>query len=198
MEKYGRDDITPEVLRELLDYDPSTGVLTWKHRDRKWFRTDRSWKIWNTKHAGQRAFTRKADANVRYTATVLGHGFSSPRIAWAVHFGEWPKEQMDHINGDPSDNRICNLRDVSAVENNRNAARRSDNTSGVTGVSWDAVNNRWKVTISVNKRNLWVGDFARKSDAIEARKAAEQEHGYHENHGRSGGEKTKRLAESQK
>jgi hypothetical protein len=185
MEKYGRDDITPEVLRELLDYDPSTGVLTWKHRDRKWFGTDRSWRTWNTRFAGEQAFrTPKDVCIVRLTGDILGHRFYASRVAWAIYHGSWPVHAIDHVNGDEGDNRISNMRDVPQGDNCRNASRRKDNTSGVPGVSWNKDRGKWLVTISAEKGRRYVGIFDRKADAIVARKAAEREHGYHENHGR--------------
>ena len=94
--------------------------------------------------------------------------------------GAQPKGEIDHINGQRADNRAANLRDVDKAENQKNAARRSDNTSGVTGVYWDKTSKRWRATL----RSTTVGGFERKEDAVAARLAAQRAHGFHENHGR--------------
>ncbi|UWQ30244.1 HNH endonuclease [Leisingera sp. M523] len=184
MLNFDRDDITPEILRELLDYDSNTGLLTWKPRKLKWFANEQVWKAWNTKYAGERAFKSKAVASDRLTGGVLSYRFYASRVAWAIFYGSWPTHAIDHINGDETDDRIGNLRDVPQGDNCRNASRRKDNTSGVCGVSWSKASGKWQVSISVNKQNRHVGTFERKADAIAARRDAEREHGFHKNHGR--------------
>jgi len=101
------------------------------------------------------------------------------RLIWKLLYGEDPVE-IDHINGNRSDNRITNLRSVSHLENTRNSKRRSGNTSGVTGVFWLKDRSKWRVSISQEL----LGEFNKFEDAVAARKQAEKEHGYHPNHGR--------------
>ncbi len=79
----------------------------------------------------------------------------------------------DHINGDPLDNRKCNLRACTKAENARNCKVQSNNTSGAKGVSFCKRNNRWDTCIIVNKKQKWLGYFKNKQDAINARHAAE-------------------------
>lgn len=185
MRKYDRDDITPEVLRELLTYDSDTGALTWKPRGREWFASEQSCRTWNAKFAGKLAFrTPKDGRSDRLTGGVLGRRFYASRVAWAIFHGSWPVHAIDHINGDETDDRISNLRDVRQSENCRNASRRKDNSSGVPGVSWSKERGKWLVNISAEKGARYVGTFDRKADAIAARKDAEREHGFHKNHGR--------------
>lgn len=105
------------------------------------------------------------------------------RLVWLYVHGEFPPQFIDHINGDPSDNRIENLRSASASQNQRNKGMQQNNTSGVTGVGWDAPNNKWRVGIRAEGKDKTVGRFHLLSDAIAARKDAEIKYGFHANHG---------------
>lgn len=96
--------------------------------------------------------------------------------------GYWPELQIDHINGDVTDNRISNLREVSASVNGQNCKRRHDNTTGVTGVS--RTKNSFRAEICVAGKRHRLGQFRSIEQAIAARKLAEREMGFHENHGR--------------
>ena len=78
---------------------------------------------------------------------------------------------VDHINGNPLDNRRQNLRVCTVAENNRNNKGRSQSTSGVTGVAWR--NNKWRARIKINHKDIHLGVFDNKEDAIKARKEAE-------------------------
>lgn len=108
-----------------------------------------------------------------------GQIYYTHRLIWKLLYGEDPLE-IDHINGNRSDNRITNLRSVSRLENMRNAKRRSSNASGVTGVFWLKDRSKWRAYIS--KKTL--GEFNKFEDAVAVRKQAEKEYGYHPNHGR--------------
>ena len=101
-----------------------------------------------------------------------------------MHHGDWPADQIDHINGVRSDNRIENLRAVDQLTNSRNMRRPSDNMSGVVGVWWDKKNWRWVASISVNDKDISLcrtKDFA---TAVYERKLAEKKYNFHPNHGR--------------
>jgi hypothetical protein len=115
---------------------------------------------------------------------INGKLYRAHRIIWAMHTGQWPEDELDHINGDRLDNRLENLRPVSCQENMRNAKRYCNNKSGVMGVYWHKAAGKWRAQIMVNGRQIHLGYFAAKEEAIAARKAAETMYGFHENHGR--------------
>ena len=121
-----------------------------------------------------------------YIRIAFGRGrVFAHRIAWVLYHGEDPgHQQVDHINGDRLDNRVSNLRLVDDGENKKNAAMRSDNKSGCTGVSWCSRTNKWSAAICHNRKSIFLGRFTNKSDAIKARRDANVEYGFHPNHGR--------------
>jgi len=107
------------------------------------------------------------------------------RVAWAVHHGHFPTSYIDHINGDTKDNRLCNLRQCSAIENSRNTKMQSHNKSGFTGVSWHKSSGAWRAYIGVKGRQVNLGSFDNKEDAIKERCIAENLFGFTERHGRA-------------
>lgn len=181
------DELPPtELLRKLLRYEPETGKLFWKERSVDMFSdgkqtAEHNCASWNEKYAGKEAFTA-GDRGYKQ-GLILGRNYKAHRVIWALVNGEWP-DNIDHINGIRDDNRIDNLRSVSQAENNRNAKRRSNNTSGVCGVHWYKRGNKWVAQIRADGNIKHLGYFTDFDDAVAARKEAEIEHGYHENHGR--------------
>jgi hypothetical protein len=176
-----------EKIRLLLDYDPHTGVLTWKQRDKSLFSFGNSranpCATWNTRYANRPAFTSR-NAHGYFQGHLLGTVLKAHRVAWAIYYGHWPFGEIDHINGDTGDNRILNLREVSHLENGLNLARSIRNTSGFVGVTWNNKQQRWRAVINHNGRGYHLGSFILVSDAVAARKAAELAFGFHANHGR--------------
>ena len=81
--------LTQEIVRELLDYDETSGVLTWKPRDRRFFTSDRIWKSWNTKHAGRPALA-SPDTHGHLHGHILGKLYSAHRVAFCWMSGRWP------------------------------------------------------------------------------------------------------------
>ena len=172
--------ITPELLRTLLDYDPATGGFIWKKRNRD--TGGLYYNTWNTRFAGKKAMAW-ANGNGYFASTVFRVKIFAHRAAFAHYYGYWP-EKTDHINGICTDNRIKNLRDVDSAENNKNMAKASNNTSGVTGVDWHKQNQKWRAQIRIDNRRMHIGCFESFNDAVQARKDAEKKYGFHANHGR--------------
>lgn len=171
-----------QFLRECFILDRGTGVLTWRKRPAHHFETRRAHSLSVSGFAGKVA---GRVGNHGYVAvTISGRTYLAHRVVFALIHGRWPVDQIDHINGIRTDNRPRNLREVSNAENARNGRRRSRNTSGHVGVSWDAVNSKWKAEICRDGKRIALGRFKLLSLAVGARKAAEREYGFHPNHGR--------------
>ena len=167
-----------EYLKSRLNYYPDTGIFIWKYKDSN----SQYDKTFNTKYGGKEAGTKNL-----YGYSVIGiYGkiFYLHRIAYLFMTGEWPDNEIDHINGDCSDNRWKNLRKVSKAENIKNQKIQKNNTSGVSGVCWNKNFNKWIVRINVDGREIYLGCFENFEDAVKVRKNAEVEHDYHENHGK--------------
>lgn len=178
---------TPAYLRRLITCDPVAGTMAWRRRPLAMFShcryPRRACASWNTKFAGTPALATPHGSG--YLAGKLGgRGYRAHRVIYALHHGKWPDGEIDHINGVRDDNRVSNLRDVTPSENMRNQPLPSNNTSGRLGVSWIEGKKRWRAYISMSRRQVHLGYFTNKDDAIEAREAAETKYGFHENHGR--------------
>jgi hypothetical protein len=170
-----------DVLRQLLDYNPETGILTWKFRPRKFCKTDHEQVRWNKRFSGKQAGLKAKDGYL--VMCVLNKQYKAHRVCWSLHWGREPQGQIDHINGDKTDNKINNLRDVSARENATNRKRISRNKSGYTGVSQGSFG-KWLAYISTKEDRLFLGSFNCVTSAALKRRMAEIQYGYHENHGR--------------
>lgn len=180
---------SPEVIRQLLRYEPETGKLFWLPRGPEWFEPGRWTAVqqaarFNTRHAGREAFTA-VDGKGYLCGMVLNHLCRAHRVIIAISFGEWPAADVDHINGDRKDNRLKNLRAVPHAGNMKNAARRYDNTSGCVGVSWHKARKKWRAYIAAPAGVTHLGYFDDLVEAADARAVAEAGLGYHANHGRA-------------
>lgn len=174
--------ISVDQLHELLKYDPDTGKFTWRERSDDFPAPINVVRQFNTRNAGKQVYEEAHKGYRRMT--LLGKRYKSHRVAWAMHYGDWPPETIDHINGVKDDNRIENLRAVSHIENCRNVKTPASNMSGVIGVSWDKLNFRWLACIGFENRTITLCCTKDFDEAVAARKAAEVKYGFHENHGR--------------
>lgn len=172
-----------DTLRQLLRYDPNTGKLFWRERGPEWFTTDRVRKTWNARYAGQEALSMVDPTNGYKKGSVFHSTCYAHRVAWTLVHGSCGGE-IDHINGDRTDNRLDNLRLVDRVGNSRNHARNMNNSSGVTGVYWDRRRAKWTAAIKIDYKTVYLGAFDNLDDAAQARKHAEIKYGFHRNHGR--------------
>lgn len=162
--------ITQKELKDNFSYNTDTGIFIRL--------TFRSPKALISKEAGSK--TSQGYLSVYFdTRSYLLH-----RLAWLYVYGEWPKHQIDHINHDRTDNRLCNLRAVTHKDNGRNAKKPSTNTSGCVGIHFRKDANKWRPVIMVNNKNISLGYYKNKEDAIKVRKEAEIKYNFHENHGK--------------
>lgn len=151
-----------QLLRDSLNYDPKTGIVTWK--------------LCRASHIGRQVGTLTKKGYLR--CMVKGHRIMLHRLAWILYYGEEPKSLLDHKNRIRTDNRIENLRLASTFENTRNAKLRVDNSSGEKGVSWHKHSKKWACRISVNRKTIYLGNFDTKSAASETyREASLKYHG---------------------
>jgi len=175
-------------LRRLLTYDPDTGVLTWLPRTPDMFagatEHRRRWTCaaWNTKYAGKPALIG-IDGYGYYQGPINYRYVKAHRVAWAMHYGEWPSQKCSHRNGDHRDNRISNLRDVDHQTCHRNAKLSKRNKTGAPGVNWHARMQRWQAFIRCDGKSRYLGTFRTAAEAMAARRAAQVELGYHPDHG---------------
>jgi hypothetical protein len=151
-----------EQFRVMLDYDPDTGILTWRHRPDHPVQ-------WNAKWAGKQAGTF-GDGTV--TLRIKRRPYKAHRIAWLLVHGEIPEADIDHINGDWRDNRIANLRLASRSQNNWNARLAKNNTSGFKGVTWDKKAEWWMAQIHYEKSPHFLGYFKTPEQAHDAYREA--------------------------
>lgn len=150
-----KDAITLERLRELFSFDPETGVFTWVNPT--------NWSISRGEALG------RVGAHGYVCAILDGKSYLVHRLAWLWMTGEWPKNSIDHINGIKTDNRFCNLRDVTHSMNCHNKRiRNPTNKHGAMGVCWMEKRKTWVANICVNKRNKNLGDFETKEAAAQA------------------------------
>ena len=142
--------LTQKELQSKLNYDPGTGIFTKKTN---------SWKFKIGDVAG---FTNKQGY---ITIGIKNKQYLAHRLAWLYVYGCFPKYFIDHINRNPSDNRICNLREATCSQNHYNKTKQLNNTSGIKGVTWDKQCNKWKAQIKVLDKNKNLGVFKNIKDA---------------------------------
>lgn len=153
--------ITFERVSSLLSYDPRTGALTWKARDDA---------KWNGRWAGKAAGSVYG-RGYRYVS-FDGRQHLAHRIAWLLSTGSLPEAQIDHINGDKTDNHIANLRQATNRENLRNRGANRNSVSGIKGVWFDPRGKRWVAGITVDGKSMHLGRFRLAEDARGVYKAA--------------------------
>ena len=137
--------ISVERLKQVLEYDPETGIWTWLVSPCHFIKVGQV-----AGHVQDNGYRQIRIDYVYYKSARLAHLYMT---------GEWPKEQMDHINRDRADDRWVNLREATASDNNVNKRLQCNNTSGYRGVSWDRWQQKWNVR--VNRMHLgWYDNLA--------------------------------------
>lgn len=159
VEKKSSFPLTQERVRELFDYCEETGVLTRKSH----------------------TTNRVKVGSVAGTPTPKGYHqvmvdcklYLLHRIIFLYIHGYMPENQVDHISRNKTDNRPCNLREVSHSCNQRNAGVRESNTSGIKGVYWHTRDACWVANISINSKSKPLGYHKDFTEAVCHRYAAE-------------------------
>ena len=159
-----------DLVRQALDYDPETGIFRWRLRPLEHFADERVWRLWNAKLSGTIAGTASAGYQLIVINTRL---YKAHRLAWLLVHGEPVPDEIDHINGDPGDNRIRNLRGASHADNTANGRLRRNNRTGKTGVH-QTYNGKYVASIKRHYQTYHLGVFSSLDDAIAARREAEQ------------------------
>jgi len=163
--------ITQKELKEILHYNPKTGVFVWKVRPCHNSHS-KAWDIAGCRiHIGYIVISFKSKV------------YYAHRLAWLYIYGGWPKDQIDHVNHRRDDNRLINLREATNKSNGRNQSFSLSNTSGITGICWNKKAKRWIAQMTFNNKNMYLGCFKGKFEAMCARKSAENKYNFHENHG---------------
>ena len=166
--------LTQSRLKEVLHYDPDTGVLVWITQ------------LGSRAKIGSEAGSVTKQGRTYYRLIMIDkHHYYAHRLAWLYVHGEFPEKHIDHEDGNGLNNRIKNLRDVDRVDNSKNQRLSKRNKSGFIGVSFHNPAGKWVADIRVNGKTKYLGIFAEIDDAVKARKAAELQYGYHPNHGQN-------------
>ena len=152
---------TRDEVAAILRYDRDTGDF-----------------FWLVKRGSRGIAGRKAgsiDGKRYIRIRIDGVDYRAHRLAWLLEYGEWPTDQLDHIDLDRKNNAILNLRQANNSLNNFNRETQSNNTSGVTGVRFDRFRSKWKAEIKKDGKMKYLGRFATKEEAAAVRaKAAVQ------------------------
>ena len=148
--------LTQEYLREALAYESDTGEFHWKRKPRNAL-------------AGKLAGGLTSSGQL--AIQIDGKTYMAHALAWLYVHGTLP-EMIDHINGDPLDNRVTNLRLCTPSQNQWNRGVSKNNTSGFKGVSWRARRSKWYAAIQVYGKTKYLGSFDTAEAAAEAYSAA--------------------------
>lgn len=153
-------------LRELLHYCPETGVFLWK--------------VWRGGPAVAGSVAGGTDSKGYRQIKLDMRLYLAHRLAWLYVHGEFPSGHLDHVDRNPQNNSIANLRQCTHAENHQNTGVRADNTSGVTGVSFNKESAKWLAYINKGGRKHRLGLFETLEEAVAVRVAAKSEvHTFH-------------------
>jgi hypothetical protein len=163
MPNYQRD-LSADFVREILDYDPKTGIFRWKYR------LDRE-ANWNSRWVGKTAgYPIKGHIRIQIAGKP---GYYAGPLAWLYMTGEWPPDQVDHRDLDRGNNRWTNLRLADNSQNNCNREAQANSRSGIRGVQIHG--GRWRARITARGRTYELGYFVTVQEAVAAYAVAAKE-----------------------
>lgn len=173
---------SPEVIRQLLRYEPETGKLFWRSRPVEMFADGekqsqhQNCAAWNAKHVGKEALIAISDGYRK--GIIFGMRIRAHRAIWAIMTDEWPTRGMDidHIDGNRANNAWLNLRPATRSQNNMNAGVRADNRSGFKGVGFHVASGLWYARVTVSRRVISLGYHKSFEAAVAARIEGEKRH----------------------
>lgn len=156
-----RDDISPGMIRQLFDYNPDTGVLTWKTRTPDMFRTanrapETMCATWNSRYAGKEAGAFKEG---RLKVSIYRKMHFVHRVAWCWMTGSWPAVEVDHKSLDALDNSWKNLRLATSSQNKCNRRTRKDSASGYKCIYYNKKLKKYRVMLNVMGRTVYCKFF---------------------------------------
>jgi len=157
--------LTQARVKELLNYNPKSGVWTWKVN-----KSVRAKKGDIAGHVNSRDGYRRINVDQNM--------LKSSRLAWFYMEGYWPEQDVDHIDRDRTNDRWSNLRHVSRQCNIRNSNTQSNNKTGVVGVFWDRHRKKFMAYIAVNNKRVYLGRFTNIIKAVKARWEAEKKYSF--------------------
>lgn len=177
--------LTQKYIKQCFEYNPETGVFKKKKRPRHHFSTDIGYRrslIKYHEREGEPAGTVNA---IGYLVISVNRvNYTAHRLAWLYHYGHMPDGNIDHIDGNPLNNSISNLRIATHEQNSRNVRMRPENKTGIVGVIYEEKYDRWKAFIGVGSGKSISKNFKTLLDAAAFRKSMEITLNYHKNHGR--------------
>ena len=179
-------ELTQELVKEIFDYDPETGVLTWRYLEVCLpGQTDRTRRTVNTKRAGKPVGEGQKGRYIKVSVPLVKDKiclFWMHRLIFLWYHGHMPL-LIDHEDHDSTNNRISNLRNVGPEDNSKNMSKDKRNKSGAAGVHWCEDRKKWVAQIHANGEVTPLGRYETIEAATEVRRAAEKKYGYHKNHG---------------
>lgn len=173
-----------EYLNECFSYDPLTGALAWRTRPIRHFKTSSACASWNARFAGQAVGSPGGNGKRVYLkCRFAGKGQSVHRLIMMMAGIDLSGMQVDHINGDGTDNRWTNLRATTSRTNNMNIRRQQRCAMGITGVRYDKRKQSFEARIGLDGSSIYLGRFKTLIDAAAARRSAEIAYGFGPSHG---------------
>ena len=155
-----RNDLTQEYLKSILHYNPETGIWTWISARPKIRIGDIAGGI----------------VHGYLSIKINGKKYFAHRLAWLYMTGEWPTEEIDHMDLNRKNCKWNNLREASRTQNFANQRKYSNNKSGIKGVCWDKSANKWLAQIQINKQKIMLGFYENVKDAAEVYAKAAKEY----------------------
>lgn len=196
MDAVTRAKHTVEYMHECFDLDADAGQIVWKVRPLHHFRSEHGWRTTNGRSAGRVAGSRVCSEKGYRQVEIDGVSYKVHRIIFALANGKWPDGEIDHINGDPTDNSVRNMRDVSGTDNMLNKGIYRRNETGEPNISLRRetyLEKRWHVQM-VSRGVKHQAYFATLDEARIWRDAMRVSLGFHLNHGKRPGYSRRKVA----